>query len=126
MDIKIIKIAYEACFNIGNYENEKIRFEAELGQDSDLKESVELLRQRAIQCAQPDANEAWNERYKIQKDISELKALCEQWRKKWTATADFLKAQGIRPDCPEMPAFLAALPVPATEEVVTGEIEDEC
>jgi hypothetical protein len=125
MSVETKKIAYEACFNLGNYEHEKIRFEAVCDPSSSLEETVELLRQKAIQAAQPKAGDLWSEVHSLKSEIKELSKLCQKWRDKWTATSDFLKTQGIRPDCPEMPMFLDVLSPSIETEKIQEAFDDQ-
>src|SRR6476646_10387655 len=103
MTFDIKRIAYEACFNLGNYENEKIRLEATYSPDQDLTQVIEDLRGKCRSAAQPDANKSWNERQKLQNDIKKLQTRLNELQDNWENVSTFLKAQGIKPDVAEFP-----------------------
>lgn len=42
--MKITNISYEKCHNLGNYEHEKIRLDAEVSEGDDVAEAMTTLR----------------------------------------------------------------------------------
>ena len=124
-DILIEAIQYEACFNLGSYENEKIRLSARFTPGQDLGEAIEQLRQLAIQNAKADSDRLWRQREELEIEIERLTQKAQEARQKWEATATFLKAQGIA-DLQNFPFQDNLLPPakPDEERVVVGEIDE--
>lgn len=114
MEIKAVQV--ELCFNLGNFENEKIRLIAELDPDDDIKDVVAKLREGAIASASENDDSSWRRRTAM---VSELKALGQkltQASEQWQRTKEFLQAQGIKTDVEDMPQFDNLL-LPGTPEV---------
>jgi hypothetical protein len=124
ISMEIKRIAYEACFNLGNYENEKIRVEAAWDGSGNFEEVVEMLRQRCMAAAQPDANKSWEERHKLQREITQLEKRLKELQANWETVSSFLKAQGIKPDVAEFPQLTNLLPVAPESEVIEPELDD--
>lgn len=122
MEIK--RIAYEACFNLGNYENEKIRVEAAWDGSGNFEEVVEMLRQRCIAAAQTDANKSWNERHRLEREIQKLEKRLQELKTNWESVSEFLKAQGIKHDFAEFPKLTNLLPAAPETEVIEPELDD--
>jgi hypothetical protein len=113
--VEIKTIEYEACFNLGNYENERLRFRVDIPSDMTPKEAFEYLRQKAIECAQPDPAKTWEERQKLERELRNLQKKCEEARKNWEAAANFLTAQGLKSEMPNFPQMTNLLPSPVEE-----------
>jgi predicted deacylase len=121
--MQITRVEYEGVFNLGNYENEKIRIAMTLTPDDSLDAAIKQLREQAIKNAQVDASEAYYKRQALMTEIKELEAKAEAARSQWTQTAEFLKVQGLRSDPPEMPQFINLFPEVQQEKVVVQEDE---
>lgn len=124
MTFEIKRIAYEACFNLGNYENEKIRVEAVWDGSGNFEEVVEMLRQRCVAAAQPDANKSWEERHRLEREIRKLEQRLQELQTNWETVSAFLKAQGIKPDVAEFPKLNNLLPAAPETEVIEPELDD--
>lgn len=124
MSFEVKRVAYEACFNLGNYENEKIRVEATWDGSTPLNEVVDHLRQKCAACAQPEANKSWEKRRQLQHAIDKLETRLQELQKNWETVSTFLKAQGIKPDAAEFPMLTNLLPSAPESEIVDGELED--
>jgi acyl-CoA reductase-like NAD-dependent aldehyde dehydrogenase len=123
--MKIKTVQYLATVNLGNYNNEKIGFTADINEDDDVKQVVEALRQKVKDCALPNADDVQSEIYKHRNELRRLKDKLEKARSEWNATAEFLRSQGIKTDAADMPQFTNLLPAIADERVIDGEIESQ-
>ena len=123
--MKIKTVQYLATINLGNYSNEKIGFTADINEDDELKQAVEVLRQKVRDCALPNIEDVQSEIYKHQNELRRLKDKLEKARSEWDATAEFLRTQGIKADAANMPQFTNLLPAIADERVIDGEIESD-
>ena len=123
--MKIKTVQYLATINLGNYSNEKIGFTADINEDDELKQAVEVLRQKVRDCALPNIEDVQSEIYKHQNELRRLENKLEKARSEWDATAEFLRAQGIKADAANMPQFTNLLPAIADERVIDGEIESD-
>lgn len=121
---EIKRIAYEACFNLGNYENEKIRLEVTYSADEDLDQVIAGLRQKCVSLAQPDANKSWQERDRLAREIRQLEQRIQELKDNWETVSSFLKAQGIKPDVAEFPQLTNLLPAAPNTEVVEPDYDD--
>lgn len=123
--MKIKTVHYLATINLGNYSNEKIGFTADINQDDDEKQVVEALRQKAKDCALPNIEDVQSSIYKCQGELRTIENKLEKARSEWNATAEFLRAQGIKVDAVDMPQFTNLLPSISDEQVIDGEIDPE-
>ena len=121
--MKIKTVQYLATINLGNYSNEKIGFTADINEDDELKQAVEVLRQKVRDCALPNIEDVQSEIYKHQNELRRLKDKLEKARSEWDATAEFLRTQGIKADAANMPQFTNLLPAITDERVIDGEID---
>lgn len=117
--MKIKSVQYEACFNLGSYENEKIRLIATLDGEESLEDAIKFLREQTLQMASPNAtkiNETiWEARSKLSRLEEQIKHKTEQWN----SMAEFLRTQGINAEAVNMPVFSNLLePGPEETEVV--------
>ena len=58
--------------NLGNYSNEKIGFTADINEDDELKQAVEVLRQKVRDCALPNIEDVQSEIYKAQMRVANI------------------------------------------------------
>lgn len=124
MRIKLIH--YSALLNLGNYSNEKIGFTAEFQEGDDIDSVVESLRQKVKETGGLNADEFYSKQNEARRRLLDLEEKIKQATQKWDATAEFLRAQGIKPDISNMPQFTNLLPEIKDEHsgVVDGEIEE--
>lgn len=123
MEIKQIHAHF--LISIGNYSNERIGFSVELEEGESPEQAVAQLREKAKAIVGQPADELYSKKHRMESAIRELDRKLASLRKEWDATAEFLKAQGIRPDAPSMPQFnnlLVAAQV--EEEAISGELVD--
>ena len=118
-------VHYSALINLGNYSNEKIGFSAELSEGESVEETIELLRQKIKEVAGLNAEECDQLLYRGRREIKDLERKLQKARQEWNATAEFLRAQGIKPDANDMPLFTRLLPEVKAESSVDGEIVDD-
>lgn len=114
--MQITRVAYEACFNLGNYENEKIRIEATIAEGENSDDVIAALRDKVKTAALPSREDLFSEIYDAQKRLKDLNRLVEQKTEQWNSMAEFLRAQGIKADAVDMPVFERLLS-PASEVV---------
>lgn len=123
--MKIKQLHAHFLISVGNYSNERVGFSVELEENDKPEEVVATLRQKAIEIVGKPANDLYSEIYQADQQLREVKQKVEKYRKEWDATAEFLKAQGIRPDAPAMPQFSNLLKPVEAETVLQGEFEDD-
>lgn len=126
--MKITHVHYEACFSLDNYENEKIRLIGTLENGETPENAIEALRKRVSEAASPETHNVINRIYKLQDELRELETKITKRTQEWNATAEFLRAQGIKADAQDMPMLTNLLaPSPETEqtEVVEAELEGD-
>lgn len=123
--MKIKTIEYSALINLGNYSNERIGFTAQIEEGESVQQVVEQLRQKVRENAGGNADELYNKLYEGKQELRALETKINKARQAWEQTAEFLKAQGLRPDAPPMPTFFNLLPEAKDERVVEAEIDDE-
>lgn len=122
MNIKQIHAHF--LISIGNYSNERIGFTVELAEGETPEQAVDELRQRAIAIVGKSAEDLYQEQWKLDSQVKALENRLEKLRSEWEATAEFLRAQGIKPDAPSMPQFERLLQAAKVEEeVIEGELE---
>lgn len=127
--MKIKRIEYEACINLGDYENEKIRVSAFLEDDDTVEQTVESLRQTVANSAM---NKPWNTYQEVLtrgKQLAELEKKIVERTNEWNQIAEFLQATGIKADASPMPMFSKLLTSAEIDQeqhqVVEGELEDD-
>lgn len=125
--MKIITVEYSALVNLGNYNNEKIGFTAQLQDGETPEQVVEALRNKVKEIAGPEADELYHQMSEGQYKLRKLNRQIEEATAKWNSTAEFLRTQGLKPEAPDMPMFTNLLPEPQIkeEQVEVGEIEDD-
>lgn len=123
--MKITRVGYSALFNLGNYNNERIELTAQLDENDDISSVVQDLRTRANSLALPNEQILVEQIQKRRRLLEELEKRIASRTEEWNAIADFLKAQGIKPDAPNMPDFKKLLPQANHEEVIEAEVEED-
>jgi phosphotransacetylase len=124
--MKIKTVEYSALINLGNYSNEKIGFTAELAEEETVEQVIESLRQKVRENGGPNADEMYNKLYESRQALKELERKIQKAAQQWNATAEFLRAQGIKPDAVDLPQFTHLLPEVKEEHTrVDGEILDD-
>lgn len=125
--MKIKQVEYSALLNLGNYQNEKIGFTAQVEEGETVEQVVEALRQKVKEIGGENAEDLYNKLYDGRNQLRTLERKIAEAAEKWNQTAEFLKAQGLKPDAPTMPMFNNLLPEVKEESssVVEGEFEQE-
>ncbi len=122
---KITSVYYSVSIDIGSHSNERMGFTAQIGEDDNIKQVVEQLRQKVIEHGGISARELFDKILQRKNELRELEQKVRSATHKWDATAEFLRAQGIKPEASYMPQFDNLLPV-ITEEtsgIIDGEVE---
>lgn len=122
--MQIKQVHAHFLISIGNYSNERIGFSVELGEGESPEEVVPQLREKAKAIVGKPAEELYSEKYRLEAAIRELESRLAKVRHEWDATAEFLKAQGVRLDAPTMPQFNNLLAAARVENEVEGELVD--
>lgn len=123
----IKRIEYSALFNLGDYENQKFSLSADLEEGESVDEAMTTLKSKVIEMAGDGAKNAWEERWRVQREIEDLTKKVEQARATWSTVSEFMRAQGLKSDPAEFPdltKLLPAAPKPDSESVVTAEFDD--
>ena len=119
--MKITLVHFSALVNTGNYENEKVGLDAQMEDGDTVEQVVEALKDKVF--AQLDRTDKLQARRELLWEIRELEDKVAGARANWEKTAEFLRAQGIRPDAPEMP-IPGLKRLTATEEVRVEVMDD--
>lgn len=124
--MKLRSVQYEACFNLGGYENERIRLEVilEQGDVYEAEEAVDTMRQQALRMASPNATKINNEIWEAQRKLRKLNEQIVERTEQWNKIAVFLRAQGVNADAEDLPSVTNLL-APADESVVEGEFDPD-
>jgi|SRR5919202_3538102 hypothetical protein len=123
--MQIKQVHAHFLISIGNYSNERIGFTVELDEGESLEQAVAKLREKAKAIVGQPADELYSEKHRMESAIRELERRLASLRKEWDATAEFLKAQGVRADAPSMPQFNNLLKAAhVEEEAISGELVD--
>lgn len=124
--MKLKRIHYSAVMTIGNYNNERIGFTAELEEDDSIEDCIHKLREKARHNFLPHIDDLRSEIYERQRQLKELEKQIKNATETWNSTAEFLRAQGLKPEAPNMPQFTNLLPHKIEEEtVIDPEILDD-
>lgn len=126
--MKITHVEYKALYNLGNYNNESIALRATVEDGETADEVVHQLREKAIAlnvASGGEADELFHKMRRYQRGLDEIEAKTKAAVERWNQTAEFLKAQGLNPNAPDIPVFPGLLS-PAEEEVIVPEHEDIC
>ena len=126
--MKVTRIEYEACFNLGDYENEKVRLCAQLDTDESTEEVVSQLRTAATSAALEAPWKVEGRVYEAQRQLRALETKLEKKTDEWNQMAEFLRTQGIKAEAQPMPQFTKLLEPSLQQEqteVVEGEFDDD-
>ncbi|AFY34887.1 hypothetical protein [Calothrix sp. PCC 7507] len=124
MKIKLLHAHF--LISLGDYSNERVGFTAELEEGDTVKSVVADLRSEATAAIGAKAEQLYDRRQALQQTCDVLERKLTKLRTEWEATAEFLKAQGIKPDAPSMPQFKNLISAVKTEsESVLAEIVEE-
>lgn len=83
------------------------------------------LRQKVKENAGLNLDKVQSKLYEGRGLIDDLERKIQKATEEWNAIAEFLRAQGIKPDAVDMPKFTGLLPEVQSEHIVEGELEDE-
>lgn len=124
--MQIKSVQYEACFNLGSYENERIRLVAVLGEEDKPEDVVKALRDRTLEMASPNADKINCRIYDLQSKLRVLEQRIEEKTSQWNSMAEFLRTQGVNADAVDMPVFtnLLAPGEEMSEEVIEPDEDD--
>ena len=126
--MKIKTVHYSDLLNLGNYSNEKIGFTAQFEEGEDtVDDIIESLRQKVKDVGGKNADEFYTVQHRAKQQLVELERKIDKATRQWNATAEFLRAQGIKPEATDMPQFMNLLPEVKEEHssVIDGEIEED-
>lgn len=99
--MKVISVRFGALKSTGNYENERLDAEAVL-EDGDTVASVtDAL--RLLVLTELGYQDKIDRRRNLICEIADLQRKAEKARSDWELLANFLRAQGLRPDAPNAP-----------------------
>ncbi|MEM6837670.1 MAG: hypothetical protein AAF609_12540 [Cyanobacteria bacterium P01_C01_bin.120] len=126
--MKITKVSYSGLFNLGNYNNEKIGLTAHLDEGEDPEIVVEALREQAVaMAANKGLGNETDIRYEIRRrvdDLEDLRIKCVKAQNEWNQVAEFLRAQGIKPDAPNLSLKTLMPSIQEESTAVNGELID--
>lgn len=123
----IIKtVHYSALLNLGNYNNERIGFTAELEDGENPEAAIDKLRSKVKEVGGVNAEELYQNIYQKQQELRNLERKARKATEEWNALAEFLRPQGIKKDVVDMPMLTNLLPEVKEEVITNGEfLEDE-
>lgn len=125
--MKIRTVFYSALANLGDYSNERIGMLAVLDEGESPEDAINQLRDRVVPLCGTKLGELRDQQYSLTNKLHDLTRKLKQAQAQWEATAEFLRAQGLKPDAPDMPEFVKAL-APAisseTASIVQGEFDE--
>lgn len=124
--MKITQVEYQALYNLGDYNNERISLRASLDDGETPEDVISQLREKAIALntgSGGTADDLYSRIYRYRRDLETLEAKIKTAAEQWNQTASFLKAQGLNPNAPTIEPFQSLLG-PADEGVVQAEIDD--
>jgi hypothetical protein len=124
MEIKRIHAHF--LVSTGNCCNERVGFTVEMHEDETVEQVVAQLRETAIKIIGSDARTLYRRKQDCEAACDRLEHKLADLKRRWSATAEFLRAQGINPEAPEIPLFENLLAgVKPKEESVTAEFEED-
>ena len=115
--MNINTVHYESCFNLGEYENERLRIVAAVPEQATPEVVLKLLREKMIQLAYPEFQTLSSTTATLKRKLRKFEELIEKKTNEWNATANFLRTQGMNPNAPDAP-----LP---TDRLIAGGAEAE-
>ncbi len=120
--MKIKTVHYSALINLGNYNNEKIGFTADIEENETVESTIEALRLKVKEMGGVDADKMYNEIRDKRYQLGELERKVKKATEEWNALAEFLRSQGIKKDVVDMPMFTNLLPEVKQEQITDGEL----
>ncbi|MFN6484547.1 MULTISPECIES: hypothetical protein [unclassified Nostoc] len=119
MEIKTVQLSFA-----DSSRNETITIVADIATDENVDYVINELRDELKNSGGASQN-FYTRRNQLQSECDELIVKLIKLRREWNLTAEFLRVQGINPECPSMPVFDKLLFAARNEEEVTAEFEDE-
>lgn len=116
--MKIKYVHAHFLISIGDYSNERIGFTVEIQESDSVDDVVVELRSKAIEIVGKKAKDIYREKYEAERELSAITKLLREATERWNQTAEFLRAQGIKPDASTMPRFSGLLLGKVEEEEV--------
>lgn len=113
---------------LGNYNNERIGFTVTLEEGESAQEVVSQLREKAKEIIGETAENAYERRDKLLAECNRLERKLKSLTDEWNSLAEFLRAQGIKPEAPSMPILtnlLSAAKEVQQENIAEFTEEDE-
>lgn len=125
--MQIIRVTYSALANLGDYSNERIGMIANLESGESPEEVIQQLKKRVTALCGPRFEKLRDQRWQLESEIDQLERKLRNYESQWNQAAEFLRAQGIKPDAPKFPQFTNLLPAIAEEQssIVEAEYDDE-
>lgn len=120
--MKIKTVHYSALINLGNYNNEKIGFTADIEENETVESAIEALRLKVKEMGGVDADKMYSEIRDKRQELRELERKVRKATEEWNALAEFLRSQGIKKDAVDMPMFTNLLPEVKQEQITDGEL----
>lgn len=120
--MKIKTVHYSALINVGNYNNEKIGFTADIEENETVESTIEALRLKVKEVGGVDAERLYSEIRDKRQELRELERKVRKATEEWNALAEFLRSQGIKKDAVDMPMFTNLLPEVKQEQITDGEL----
>lgn len=122
--MKTTHVEFSALFNLGDYNNEKLGFRCQLEEGDTVEAAVEHLRNKAVELSagNGDAQRLYSSIYSEQRKLRDLETKVKAATEQWNQVANFLRAQGLNPDAPNLPSLPALSPGKPDE--VEVEIDD--
>jgi len=111
--------------SIGDYSNERIGFTVKLEENETPEEIIPTLRDIAIKAVGPTNNDLYDKRRTMASECRVLELKLRELTEQWNATAEFLRAQGLKADAPTMPQFKNLLNSVIVESETVAEFADD-
>lgn len=121
--MKITTVGYSFLPNLGDYQNERFEMTAEVQEGETPEEVVKELKQQVLALCGERAVALEQRRWKLQEHCDRLEQKIKDYQAKWNAAAEFLRAQGIKPDAPNFPDIVGLLPAGEPEPEIV-ELDD--
>lgn len=122
--MKIYRVMYSALVNLGDYQNERLGMTAILDEDESPEDAINQLRERIKPLGGMRLQRYYEVRHEMKHQIHELERKLKEYERRWNSAAEFLRAQGIKPDVPDFPQLINLLE-PAIENEESGVYEGE-
>jgi len=110
--VKVTHIEFSALFNLGDYNNERLGVRVQLEDSETVEEVMPKLRDQMVELSagQGRAEQMYSDIYRQQRELRELDKKLQEATEQWNQVAEFLRAQGIKPDAPNLPTLPALAP----------------